>query len=260
MKKFVLMLVGIFAVLQSFADSEKINMIIGSTKSIQVPFIIDTYKLVPAKTDIVRVEASDSYIRLMASSVGEVTLIVSGAGMQKDYTISVRSNLAKTLRKLRSDLDTLTELDISTNEDQIVIRGVVTNPEHWAHLMKVLPNYSGKCVNFATFKPSAETVLGLKKMLTDAGYMFSSQGRPQVGELTMSMSDDAVIISGEMYSQKDVDRIKQLLATQTWLAIGGKTDPSMGKVQGIINLSVVESVLQVDIVYVGSKTGNKAGA
>jgi Flp pilus assembly secretin CpaC len=65
------------------------------------------------------------------------------------------------------------------------------------------------------------------------------------------MSDDAVIISGEMYSQKDVDRIKQLLATQTWLAIGGKTDPSMGKVQGIINLSVVESVLQVDIVYVG---------
>ena len=256
MKKFAILLTALFAVMQLFADSEKINMIIGSTKSIQVPFIIDSYKIVPAKTDVIKVEVSESHVQIMASAIGEVTLLVSGGGMKKDYTVSVRSNLAKTLRKLRSDLDTLTELDISTNEDQIVIRGVITNPEHWEHLMKVLPNYTGKCVNFATFKPSAETVLGLKKMLIEAGYAFNAQGENKTGKLTMSMSADAVVISGEMYSQKDVDRIKQLLATQTWLAIGGKTDASAGKVQGIVNLSVIESVLQVDIVYVGISTSD----
>ena len=259
MKKYTMLLIVFFSMLQVFADSEKINMIIGTTKSIQVPFVIDSYKLIPAKTDVIKVEASESHIQIMASAIGEVTLLVSGGGIQKDYTISVRSNLAKTLRKLRSDLDTLTELDITTNEDQIVVRGIITNPEHWAHLMKVLPNYSGKCVNFATFKPSAETVLGLKKMLTEAGYVFSSHGQNKIGELSMSMSSDAVVISGEMYSQKDVDRIKQLLSTQTWLVIGGKTDPSLGKVQAIVNLTVVESVLQVDIVYVGiSETDSKS--
>ncbi len=259
MKKYTILLIVFFSMLQVFADSEKINMIIGTTKSIQVPFVIDSYKLIPAKTDVIKVEASESHIQIMASAIGEVTLLVSGGGIPKDYTISVRSNLAKTLRKLRSDLDTLTELDITTNEDQIVVRGIITNPEHWAHLMKVLPNYSGKCVNFATFKPSAETVLGLKKMLTEAGYVFSSHGQNKIGELSMSMSSDAVVISGEMYSQKDVDRIKQLLSTQTWLVIGGKTDPSLGKVQAIVNLTVVESVLQVDIVYVGiSETDSKS--
>ena len=259
MKKYTILLIVFFSMLQVFADSEKINMIIGTTKSIQVPFVIDSYKLIPAKADVIKVEASESHIQIMASAIGEVTLLVSGGGIQKDYTISVRSNLAKTLRKLRSDLDTLTELDITTNEDQIVVRGIITNPEHWAHLMKVLPNYSGKCVNFATFKPSAETVLGLKKMLTEAGYVFSSHGQNKIGELSMSMSSDAVVISGEMYSQKDVDRIKQLLSTQTWLVIGGKTDPSLGKVQAIVNLTVVESVLQVDIVYVGiSETDSKS--
>ena len=252
MKKFLLLATFIFSAFQLLADSEKINMIIGSTKSIQVPFVIDSYKIIPAKSGVIKVEATESHIRLMASAIGEVTLLVSGGGMQKDYTVTVRSDLAKILRKLRNDLDSLTELDISTNEDQIVIRGNVSDPEHWKHLMKVLPNYSGKCVNFAKFVPSAQTVMRLKKMIQDAGYVFCKPGtQPALGELSMSMNADAVIITGEMHSQKDVDKIRQLLSTQTWLVIGGKTDTALGKVQGIVNLSVIESVLQVDIVYVG---------
>ena len=166
MKKIFLFLALFLSFCALFAEDEKISMIVGTTKSIRVPFVIESYKMVPSRNDIIKVETSESHIRIMASAVGEVNLLVSGGGMSNNYTITVKSNLAQTLRKLRNDLDTLTELDISTNEDQIVIRGTVTNPEHWALLMKVLPNYSGKCVNFATFKPSAETLLNLKKMLT----------------------------------------------------------------------------------------------
>ena len=252
MKKILSLLLALVTLCPLFGEDEKISMIVGSTKSLRVPFVIESYKLIPSRSDIVKVETAESHIRIMASAVGEVNLLVSGGGMQNSYTITVKSNLAKTLRKLRNDLDTLTELDISTNEDQIVIRGTVTNPEHWTHLMKVLPNYSGRCVNFATFKPSAETVLNLKKALTEAGFTFCEKGRqPAVGELSMTVSSDAVSLTGELYSQKEVDRIKQILSTQTWLAIGGRTDHSRGQIQGIINLSVVETILQVDIVYVG---------
>lgn len=252
MKKILYCLVLLFSVCTIFAEDEKISMIVGTTKSIRVPFVIESYKLIPSKTDIVKVEVSESLLRIVASSVGEVNLLVAGGGMSNNYTITVKSNLAQTLRKLRNDLDALTELDISTNEDQIVIRGTITNPEHWSLLMKVLPNYSGKCVNFATFKPSAETVMNLKKMLTDAGFVFAEQGQtPSVGELSLKIASDAITLTGELYSQKEVDQINQILSTQTWLAVGGKTDPSRGQIQGIVNLSVVETVLQVDIVYVG---------
>ena len=43
MKKYTILLIVFFSMLQVFADSEKINMIIGTTKSIQVPFVIDSY-------------------------------------------------------------------------------------------------------------------------------------------------------------------------------------------------------------------------
>lgn len=203
MQRFLSILLFMMFSLCFAAEAVKVSMIVGTTKIIQVPFVIESYKLIPAKTDIVRVEASDSQLRLMAGAIGEVNLMVSGGGMQSDYIISVKSNLGKVLKKLRSDLDMLTELDISTNEDQIVIKGTVTNPEHWNHLMRVLPNYSGSCRNFATFAPSAETVLNLKKMLTEAGFKFCKQGKqPEVGELSLQISSNNVILTGEMYSQK----------------------------------------------------------
>ncbi len=252
MKKILFSLIFLFAFLASSADSEKVSMIVGTTKNIQTPFVIESFRVIPSNTNKIKVEALDSQLRIIANAIGEVNLVVSGGGLQRDYTIIVKSNLANTLRKLRNDLDTLTELDIAINEDQIVIRGTVTNPEHWEHLQKVLPNYSGKCVSFAVFKPSAETVLNLKKLLIEAGFSFCEENaKPEIGQLSLRISSDAVVLSGEMYSQNSVNQINQILATQPWLAIGGKTNAAQGKVQGIINLSVIETVLQVDIVYVG---------
>ena len=43
MKKFILLLTALFAAYQVYADTEKVSLIIGATKSIQVPFVIDSY-------------------------------------------------------------------------------------------------------------------------------------------------------------------------------------------------------------------------
>lgn len=252
MKKLIAFFLLTATMLSLYADAERISMIIGSTKSIQTPFVIESFRIIPGKSDKVKVEAGESQLRIVGCAVGEVTLVVSGGGMQKDYIVTVKSNLAKTLKKLRTDLDSLTELDISINEDQIAIRGTVTNPEHWKHLMKVLPNYSSQCVNFAVFKPSAETVLNLKKLLQEAGFQFCEPGqKTAVGQLSMQISSDAVVLTGELYSQKDLDKVMQLLATQPWLDIGGQGDSSKGRVRCMTSLSVVETLLQVDIVYAG---------
>ena len=78
----------------------------------------------------------------------------------------------------------------------------------------------------------------------------------------MKVSGDAVTITGELYSQKDLEKVNQILATQTWLAVNGKADAARGQIQGIVNLTVVETVLTVDIVYVGiqENESNKEGS
>lgn len=245
----IIMIAAAFAAFSGIADTEKVSLVIGSTKSLMVPFVIESFRVIPAGSEKIKVEAMESQLRIVAVQEGEVNLVASGGGMSRDYTITIRSNLTKVLKQLRTDLDALTELDISINEDRIVIKGTVTDPDHWDTFQRVMPHYSGKCVNFATFRPSAETIVNLKKMLSDAGFVFAKEGvAASPGELSLQVSTDTVVISGELYSQADIDRINRLLATQTWLSTSGAGD---GRIKGVVNLHVIDTILQVDVVYVG---------
>lgn len=249
MIKRIIAFAAVFAAFSGFADTEKVSLVIGSTKSLTVPFVIESFRVIPAGSEKIKVEAMETQLRIVAVQEGEVNLVASGGGMTRDYTITVKSNLTKVLKQLRTDLDALTELDISINEDRIVIKGTVTDPDHWDTFQRVMPHYSGKCVNFATFRPSAETIVNLKKMLSDAGFTFVAEGAAaKPGELSLQVSTDTVVISGEMYSQADIDRINRVLATQTWLSTSGAAG---GRIKGVVNLHVIETILQVDVVYVG---------
>ena len=245
-----------------FAESEKISMSIGSQRSLQTGFIIQTFKLIPSNQDQIKVEASESILRVQADKVGEVSIIVSGDGMQKEYVITVKTNLEKDLRKLRSELDSLTELTIEILEDQIKVSGEVTDPEHWALLQKVLPRYSGKCISLATFKPNAETIRNLKKMLEDGGFKVVDTTNPADGELSLTLSSNVVIITGQLFSQNELDKVNQILSTQPWLSVNAPVDAKSGKIQGIVNLKVIETILEVEVVYLGvtDSEGKKLGS
>ena len=252
MKRLVLAVACLSMSLMLRAESERISMIVGSSKTIAVPFVVESFRVIPGNNDKVRVEATESQLRIMANAVCDFDVIATGNGLKKEYSVSVKSNLSRVLKQLRTDLDALTELDIGINEDKIVIRGTVTQSDHWNFLQKVLPNYGGNCVNFAVFRPSSATMMNLKKMLVDAGFVFAEDGQaPKTGELSMKIAPDAVTFSGELYSEGEIAKIHQILATQTWLTTTGATDESKGLIRAIVNLSLVETLLQVDVVYVG---------
>ena len=251
-KKVVSLLACLFACVTVLAESERISMIVGTSKTISVPFVIESFRVIPGNNDKIRVEATESQLRIMANAICDFDVIATGNGLRKEYSVSVKSNLSKILKQLRTDLDALTELDISINEDKIVIRGTVTQTDHWNFLQKVLPSYSANCVCFAVFRPSTATLMNLKKMLQDAGFAFAEEGQPaKDGELSMKIAPDAVTLSGRLYSESDIAKVQQILATQTWLTTAGATDESKGLIRAIVNLSLVETLLQVDVVYVG---------
>ena len=243
---FVLAAVAVWA-----QDAETFSLTVGGSKRLDLPFAIENYRLTPQGKVTVE-ELNKKQLNVTGTALGDCSLFVMGGGLTREYRISVKSNINNILKRLRTDLDTVPELDISINEDIIVIHGTVSNTENWRLFQKVLPMYPG-VKNFAQFRPSAETLLNLKKMLQDAGFVFAEEGtKPGLGQISMNITPDAVVISGELCSQQQVAQINQILSTQTWLAVG-ETAPNeaAGRVRGIVNLNVIETPLQVDIVYVG---------
>ena len=241
-----------FVFLGAWADDiEKFSITINGVKHLKLPFALESYRLSP-KNKVVVEEVSKTQIRIVGKEIGETNLTVTGAGITKDYIITVKSNIGNVLKRLRSDLDSLPELDLSINDNYIVIRGTVSNPTNWQHLQKVLPLYGNNVHNFAVFQPAAETILDLKKVLTESGFTFAQPGAPpKPGELSLVISSNNIVISGELYSKDSKEKVIGILKMQPWLAIDNAPDMEKGQIQGIVNLSVMETVLQVDIVYVG---------
>ena len=258
MQKVLTILIGLFAALTLLAaEAQKISLSLGSTRTIQLPFVLKEFRILPAGSDRIKVEEMDSHLRIIANAVGDVSLIVNGiSGEQRSYTISVKSNLSNVLKKLRNDLDLLTELDISINEDQIVIKGTISDPAHWAHLQKVLPQYAGKCINFATFAPSAETILDLKKRLQEGGFRFAKDGKTsRPGEILINNTKDTIFITGKLYSRESIAQINRIINSAPIFA--------SGLVKKIVDLSLVPTILEVQVAFVSltdnddfARTGN----
>ena len=89
-----LALTGLLASI-ALADSERVSMVMGSSKTLSVPFVIDTFRVVPNNSDRVKVEALDTQLRVMALQVGEVNVLASGGGATRDFQITIKSNLTK---------------------------------------------------------------------------------------------------------------------------------------------------------------------
>ncbi|MCR4573899.1 MAG: type II and III secretion system protein [Lentisphaeria bacterium] len=232
-------------------DAETFSLTVGSSKRLDLPFAIENYRLTPQGKVTIE-ELNKQQLNVTGTALGDCSLIVMGGGLTREYRISVKSNINNILKRLRTDLDAVPELDISINQDYIVIRGTVSNPENWRLFQKVLPMYPG-VHNFAVFRPSAETMLNLKKMLQEAGFTFAEEGKaPELGQISMNITPDAVVITGELCSDEQITKINQILSTQTWLAVGDMgASEAAGRVRGIVNLNVVKTQLVVDIVYVG---------
>ena len=245
------------------AEQEKFSLTVGAVKLIDLPFALESYRL-SSKGKVTVEEVNKQQLRVIGVAIGECNLTVSGAGVSLDYSITVKGNINNIMKRLRTDLENLPELDISVNQDYIVIKGTVSNPNSWVHLKKVLALYKDTVHSFAVFRPTPETMLNLKKMLIDGGFEFVQEDKqPELGQLDMKITPDAVIISGELCSQDSIAKVKQILSTQTWLDISGNNPtPESGQIRGIVNLSVVQTQLDVEVVYVAvnESDGEKVGS
>ncbi|MBQ4481296.1 MAG: hypothetical protein II943_11740 [Victivallales bacterium] len=247
----------------AFAESvevKTISMTVGKSVVEDTNMAIKSYRIEPL-TDIIKVSLTgETFLHITANKQGEATIIVNSVGGEtKMYAVTVQSTLTTELRKLRNDLEDLPELDINIDEDRIVIKGTVSNSEHWAHFQRVLANNrGGKIVNYAVFRPSTATLTKLQKQLEERGFTFCAPDAvPGPGELLMKLSGDTLMVKGEFYSQEEIDRVRSILAMQqAWL---GARDGKI-RLDDQLELKVVHISVEVVFVAINSSEAKKLGS
>ena len=152
MNKIICFFLVCFAVFGVCADEvEKFSISVNGVKHITLPFALERYRVSP-KDKVVVEEVSKTQIRVVGKKIGEANLTVSGAGITKDYIITVKSNIGNILKRLRSDLDSLPELDLSINDNYIVSCGVIfANVNLPFNRLFSLSFTRKSCINYSCF-------------------------------------------------------------------------------------------------------------
>ena len=236
------------------SGNERITLIAGALKVIDLPFAMQNFR--PSTDGIVRVESfSNKRLRIIGVKKGFCELEVNGGGLSKVYSISVVDNISEIMKQLQNDLDSLPELEISINQDYIVIKGDVSNISKWEHLNRVLalPKFKSNCQNYARFRPAPEIMLSLQNLFEKAGFTVTNNvSATKPGEISLFFTDNVLTITGKVFNQTDIETVNTILATQNWLKIvrADNTTPNDHKVKTIVKLQVAPITLWVDIVYV----------
>ncbi len=251
------------------AEAERLTVSVGQMQLVNVPFAVQNYRV--ANPQLVAIELQGArQLRIMGVASGTTDLHVTGDGnMSALYTLVVTENIQAVLAAVKRDLDTVPEVEVTINLDRIVLKGEVNSIAHWQYLNKVVELYKHSVANLASFHPTPEVMLGLKDSLEKAGYTVVTGGGnvdgTTPGEISLNFSGNNIFVNGSVYSQRDVDRIRQVIDAQDWLKVVGNAVTADGaaaqpavqtasavdaRIKALLNLTIIPTMLEVDVVFV----------
>ncbi len=251
------------------ADAEQVSVSVGQMQLVNTPFAVRNFRV--ANPGLVTVETQgNQQLRIMGVAAGTTDLHVTGDGnLSALYTLVVTENIQAVLAAVKRDLDTVPEVEVSINLGRVVLRGEVNSIARWQYLNKVVALYKDSVANLASFHPTPEVMLSLKDSLEKVGYTVVTSGEKidgtTPGEVSLNFSGNNIFVAGSVYSQKDVDRIVQVIDSQDWLRVVGRPvaaaegapapqAPQQGgadaRIKAVVNLNIIPTMLEVDVVFV----------
>ena len=250
------------------ADAEAIAVTVGKIEVVNVSFPVQGFRL--ADPSVAKVETVGAQqLRVMGLTAGATDLQVTGEGnVSALFTVTVIENINAVLAAVKRDLDTVPEVDVAINLGKVLIKGEVSNIEHWNYMLKVIALYKGFVENLASFQPTPEVMLSLKNSLEKAGVkVVGSEVQPSAltpGTVSLKLSGNNIFIAGLVYSQKERDLIQRVIEAQNWIVVKKSGEPnkegaapaqasasSEGAVYAVIDLNIVPTMIEMDVMFVG---------
>ena len=245
------------------ADATVVSVSVGKMELINLPFPVQGFRV--ADQTVAKVETlGPQQLRVVGLRAGTTDLQVTGEGsVSAIFNLTVLENINAVLAAVKRDLDSVPEVDVAINLGRVVLKGEVSSIEHWKYLLKVVELYKASVANLVSFQPAPEVMLSLKAAFEKAGLKVmdadASAGKAAPGAISLKFSGNSIFVSGQIYSQKDKDRIIQIIEAQNWLTIPKKDEKKEGavttaedpRVKAILDLEVVPTMIEMDVTFVG---------
>lgn len=243
------------------ADATPVSVSVGKMELINVPFPIQGFRM--ADQTLAKVETlGPQQLRIMGLKAGSTDLQVTGDGsVSALFAVTVMENINAVLAAVKRDLDTVPEVDVTINLGRVMLKGEVSNIDHWKYLQKVVDLYKDSVANLVSFQPTPEVMLSLKAAFEKAGVKVqpAEGGALAPGAISLKFSGNNIFVTGSVYSQKDKDRIVQIIEAQNWLVLANKPEEKKDagaastdvRVKAILSLDVVPTMLEMDVMFVG---------
>ena len=245
------------AVLPARAQTENRNIIIsvGEIRDLNVPFTIKAFE--PGNRDIIRAQSDGAQkVTVTALKEGNTDLKVIGTGDETaTFKITIGSSLDAVRAELSKDLENIPGVEVDVGLGKVVLRGTITKPKDWSYLKKtVLPTYGDQVQCKVQFRLQDEMLLKLKNDLQKNRFKVQegNDSAPPAGTLNLFTTDNNVFINGSVFSQGDLQTIKSVVNSCSWLTMRKEGDKLEDDAcYAVVSVSVAPVMLELDVTFVG---------
>ena len=242
----------------AFAEVEKrsVEVPVGGNESVEIGFLPSGYRHHSGEglVSVRLVEGSSSALLIASGGEGRALVEFPAAeqpGRSLLLTVEVVGDLEETARDLRRQLRNFGGLTVTKGRSKVLVDGRVSSPGDLAKLRKILAlsDFRGKVEETVTFGPDRATFDALRKELEDAGFALAPAGEsPGEGRIAVAESSGRVVVSGHVWSAADLERLRALLAAQTWLSLDGAA--AEDRVPATVSVSADDSLLELSVAFV----------
>lgn len=234
---------------------EKFTLGKGAMRNIDPGFQVEKFDA--GLDGTIGVEVSGGTARVTGLKEGTAVLKLMGAGgLEEVYEIAVGSDLLRIMRDLQLRLDRVTGIEIMKQDDYLLVRGEVNDPDEWFHLKKVLAEgaYRPLVRDDTVFRIQADTLKRFHNEIEAAGFdIAESIADTEKGALNIKYDNNIITISGTVYAPEKVERLQQIVAAQSWLRTDDRPSSANESWKPLCRLNVTldQRLLHMDVVLVG---------
>lgn len=231
---------------QAYLPPEKVDVEIGKTKILELPFAIQEHESESPNIKVVNVE--NNQLTVEGTVPGNATVSLVGNNIRKVFHITVTGSLAPTYQALQREISNIRGISATLTEKTILLQGVISSVREWEYFKRVLRFYERSCTNHVRFHPGPELFELLKKDFAAAGLPVVEKISPAApGKIQFALDGDVFTVSGFLLCQEDITRVENILSVQKWL------DPAWNgnALQLKKDLRLSDCQFDVNVVFVG---------
>lgn len=269
-RKACLFVLAALCAISCLADTMRLTVAKGGSKTLEPGFLVEKYKVVGAK-ELVNVAVENGVALLTGMEEGTCAVRLFGPGnLEATVEVLVGGDILQVQRGLVQILEIagVSGVEVTKVGNRLAVNGEISDPASWKQVKRVLAGaeYQEVVNDLTVFKVLPDTLKALRDQFKAEGFELTENvAAPDPGKVNIQYIPNTLIVSGTVFSPSDQQRILRILNTQSaWLWMEGYSQVSREDWQtiGRLNVTTDQQLLHMDVVLVGysesdlAKSGN----